>query len=232
MARPLYAIIGGMGPTASSEFLNYIYKSISGEFSSEQEYPRILLTSDSLAPDRKLSFEVDNFASLSEYILRAITNLDAFLPKKIIICCIVAHYCIKSFNDTIKSKIISITDLLDKELTLQSVKSLLLASPMTYQLKLINNENVVIPDESDIIKINEVIQMIKISNPTVVTRTYLNLLEQLSIKYRINSFALACSDLHLLNKTINQSDKIGKYNVIDSLELAAKHIINDFEETT
>lgn len=227
ISRPLYGIIGGMGPAASAEFVNYIYKIVNGTCSTERDYPRIILTSDSLAPDRKLSLQNDQFSSLTDYLRDSIKKLEAFQPEKIIICCLVAHHCIALLDVSTKYKIINIVDLVCHRLHAENEKFLLLASPMMYHLNLISAENLVLPEKNDISKIDSLIQNLKVSGGDAVKDAYLGLLEELSLKYNIESFVLACSDLHLANKSMMSQQIKLPYKLIDSLDLAARYIVND-----
>lgn len=231
MSRPLYAVIGGMGPMASAEFVNLVYKTASQKFLSERDFPRMIVASDPLAPDRKSSFEKDQFSILTKYIKNTISKLSKFNADKIIICCLVAHDCINRLDDTVKSKIVSIIDLLQETINTESENVLLLASPMLYEVHLVKGKNILLPQKQDIAQINEFIQLFKGKYNKQIMYSYLDLLEQLSEKYRINTFALACSDLHVAHKAMTEFKLQHRFKIIDSLELAANYIASDLGDT-
>ena len=50
--KPLFGIVGGMGPLSSAQFINSIYGYCLNRVAAEQAYPRIIMISDPTIPDR------------------------------------------------------------------------------------------------------------------------------------------------------------------------------------
>ncbi|MCB1034320.1 MAG: hypothetical protein KDD47_10865, partial [Acidobacteria bacterium] len=62
--RPVWGIVGGLGPLASAEFLLTIYEQYTDV--AEQEMPVCLVISDPTFPDRTTRFLAGDFDELTE----------------------------------------------------------------------------------------------------------------------------------------------------------------------
>lgn len=227
--RPLYGIIGGMGPMASADFLMDIYSKCSGLYSSENNYPRIILSSDSLAPDRWHSFTNDNFRVLSKYIEKCILKLQTYGVTKIMICCLVAHACLININKEFTNHIVSMIDLLNNSINQKKSKMLLLATPMFYQANLITNSNVLQLELNDLDTLTDFLKKIKISNERTIFEEAIKFIEKMMEKYQVKTMLLACSELHLINRFIKTQNISFPYYIIDAMDLAANYIIEDMQ---
>lgn len=227
MYKPLYGILGGMGPATSAEFLNEIYANCKGQFASERDYPRMILVSDPLAPDRYQSFTNDNFRVLTQYIENAITNLQVFNVNKIMICCFVAHACLKNIDPALLGNVISLTALLNETVAKLEHKPILLSTSMMYELQLINRDHVIYLNQEHITRVNQYIYKLKTSNNARDFVEFIHLIEELLSRYQTNSVALACSDLHMVNRFIKQNHLKISFDVIDAMDIAAAYILHD-----
>lgn len=225
--RPLYGIIGGMGPAASASFINYIYSQCAGKFKTEQDYPRLILISDANAPNRLQSYQQDNFEILKQYLIENVIQLNSYNVNKIMICCLVAHACLKTFPSELSPSIINIVSLLDQEITQDNQKTILLSTPMFYELSLLENKNIIYLDSTELQQINFYIHQMKISGAKSIHELFISFIKTLLKKYNANSISLACSDLHLIHRFIMDEKIPIKFNIIDAVELAANYIIGD-----
>lgn len=223
----LYGIIGGMGPVTSAEFLNDIYSQCKGKYISEQDYPRIIMVSDSQAPDRLQSYTNDNFFTLKNYLEETITKLHLFGVNKIMICCLVAHACLSKMPHALTRNIISMTDLLEEKITEVNKKAILLSTGMFYELNLLNKVNIIYIEDNEINKINLFIYKLKTSNDHNDYFEFIDFVENLLNKHQCNSVVFACSDLHLINRFIRSNKLQISFEIIDAMDLASSYILNN-----
>jgi aspartate racemase len=222
----LYGIIGGMGPATSSEFVSYVYSQCEGKFASERDYPRIILISDSLAPDRLHSYKNDNFSTLKNYLEKTIMKLNGFEVDKIIICCIVAHACLKDMPHSMRENVISMIDLLNLELNKLKKSPLLLSTSILYDMKLIDHDNVIHLNKYDLEKMNYFIYKLKVTTKQEDYINCISYIQEMLNYYQSDSVLFACSDLHLVNRYIMKNNLSVSFQIIDLMDLAATYILN------
>jgi len=229
ITRPIYGIIGGMGPSSSAEFVHYIYSQCAGKFPSERYFPRIVLVSDSLAPDRYLSFKNDNFDVLGKYIETTIKNLNFMGVDKIMICCLVAHACLKTMDNHLVKNVVKMTDLIEENIKNLNENVVLLSTSMFYQLKLIKHEGIIYIKEIE--EVNTFISKLKVSERQEDFIDFIKFMEKILFKYQANNVVFACSDLHLCNQFIKKNKIPITFNIIDAIDLAASYILADKQES-
>jgi len=225
--RSLFGVIGGMGPMASAAFLNYVYSKCPGRMASERDFPRMLLVSDPLAPDRAASFENDDFASLQHYLEETIERLNAFGVDQIIVCCLVAHACLDRMGAAHRRNVVSITRLLDEAIKSAREKPLLLSTTMFYELNLLDEANILRVSLAELAQVYAFIGRLKVSADERNFIECIAHMESLARKYRTQTIALACSELHLVNRFIEDHGISVSFNVIDAIELAADYVLNE-----
>lgn len=231
-SKNLYGIIGGMGPAASAEFTHYIYSQAANQCTSERDYPRMILISDPLAPDRAISHKQYQFSDLTAYLKNSLQNLSHFKVDKVIICCVVAHACIPQLPAEYQDKIVNMMDLLKITIRKKSAKVLMLATPMFYELQLLSDKDIIFPDSNDTKMLHEYIYKFKISENKQDILAFINQVELFLQKYQANTIALACSDLHRINRFIQKNNITVSFSIIDALELTATYILHDGQGVT
>jgi len=226
-AKPLFGIIGGMGPISSAEFVHYVYSQAAEKYNNEDQYPRMVLISDPKAPNRLVSYQQYQFADLRDYLHSTIAKLTSFKVDKIIVCCIVAHACLPLLEADSKEKMVDLLDLFQSTLKQQKKKVLLFSTLMLHELQLIRDPNIIYLRESDARLVHVSIYKIKAAPNTIEITSFIRMIERMLREYNLDTIALACSDLHMINRYIKQHKLLITFNIIDILDVAADYILAD-----
>ncbi|MBE7122188.1 aspartate/glutamate racemase family protein [Bacillus cereus] len=222
MTRKLVGILGGMGPFASSEFVNTIYEENLPD-GSEQESPRIVLISDPSIPDRTTSIlanqeeEIVYRLSLGWNLLREV-GAEVF-----IIPCMTSHYYWPFYPMEIQERTVNLVDFVHMNLRRERRKSyLLLATQGTYDSGMLLSEQVLIPNSQDKIRIHQLIYSIKCSgrNPGILKRACEEI-EDLLIRYQVDGWLFGCTEFHLLTKEMMHRGH-PETHILDPLLILAK----------
>ncbi len=202
--KKILGVLGGMGPLASTAFLNSIYNYNMGNNNDEQRYPDVILYSISSIPDRTKSFFDNNDDMFLERLLHNLTVLKNTGVDKIVVCCYTSHYVFSRLPSDIMDKIISLIDLSAQELIKKREPSLLLATLGAYQKNLFKNGNlckeaaqyIIIPEEDDKEQIHDLIYK-KLKKGVDIESVYKDVYDLLQ-KYNLKSFIAGCTEFHLL----------------------------------
>lgn len=226
MKKRVIAIIGGMGPLASSEFVKSIYeKNINKK---EQEGPIVFLYSDPKIKDRSKLIEKNNDHFLLKEIKRILRYLRPFQPYRIIVCCVTAHSVLSALDARFKKRIISLVDIIIKKVARRKKKCLMLCTKGAIKRKIFHNnphwreaeKYVIFPSKSDQIDIHRMIYKIKANyNLSRFKKKF----ESYSKKYGTNLFVAGCTEFHLINKYFIYI-KYKKISFIDPLLSIAKEL--------
>ena len=128
-------IIGGMGPLASAGFVRTIYKLSVGK--EEQQKLKLSLISDPSIPDRTDFFLRGNSDLLLKTLLKQIVMLKDMGATHIVICCITIHYLLPRLPVEFSNCIVSLVDILIKQIKYFGKKPLILCTSGTKQLELL-----------------------------------------------------------------------------------------------
>jgi aspartate racemase len=215
-------VVGGMGPLASAEFLKTIYECGRGEL--EQGYPVVLVYSDPTFPDRTSAFRAGRDEEVLEPLLLAMDRLLGMGATRLVMCCMTSHHLLPRIRPAVRERLISLLDIIFKQLSRTGGRHLLLSSSGTRELRLFEKHSlwescksrIVLPDEAEQHRIHhDLIYPIK-KNPD--TREVLPILEALMTKYKTDSFIAGCSEIHLVAKQLVFSGSNRKgYGCIDPL---------------
>lgn len=226
LSRPLFGIVGGMGPLSSAQFLHSIYHHCHYQLASEQDYPRLILVSDPSLPDRAKSLDTDEEQNVIHMLEQAINKLSQFGADEIMIACITAHLYLKKIVVPSRVKMINMIDLLYQAIEKTPATSLALSSYAIRKYRMIDHFMVQYLEENDAKKIQEYIYRSKLKNDENIWYDLIDVCVQLSYKYHIDSLIFACTELHMLNKFIKSRSIALPFKIIDPLELATQYIIN------
>ena len=199
----LLGVVGGLGPLASAEFVRTIYDQWLGKM--EQETPKLLLYSDPTFPDRTQSLLNGSTAPLLERLVKTLTHLQQMGASRFVICCITIHHLLPRVPDELRSRVVSLIDVVFEELAARRDPHLLLCTVGTRQLGIFHNHDryrqfadlVVTLDEADQQKVHNLIYELK-SGTDVQERVAF--VENLLVKYNVKSFIAGCTEFHLLTK--------------------------------
>lgn len=228
--QPVWGILGGMGPLASSEFVNTIYEKCA--FRPEQERPIVILLSDPTMPDRSKSFLAGGDQELLDRLLERVNQLVSFGITKIIICCVTIHPLIERLPPALQSKIISLLDVIFERVLLSDRKHLLLCTEGTRYKQVFQNHGswkqargrIVLPDRDDQRRIHELIYQIKTCKDAAGRTEFI---DALLAKYAVDSYISGCTEIHILAKAQQRAANPGRTPLcIDPLAEIASMICN------
>ncbi|MBV9575435.1 MAG: aspartate/glutamate racemase family protein [Gammaproteobacteria bacterium] len=226
--RPIFGILGGMGPLSSAQFLHTIHKACLNQFSAEQEFPRIVMISDPIIPDRAKAIKDNNeqlIVSVFEEKINALSQLGA---NEIILTCITAHLYLDKLKNSTRKKLINMMKLLYEVLDLQQTECLLLSSMAVFEHQMIKHHKVIYPVIRDVQLLQNYILKIKLNYNADIFNHIKNLIDNMVLKYHVNSVVFACTELHLLNDFLKNCSLVLPYKIIDPLDLVANYIIQKY----
>src|SRR5262249_52464878 len=124
--RHLWGIVGGLGPLASAAFMQTIYER--GTHDREQDRPRIMLLSDPAFPDRTECLLRDEPDVLVQHLRQTAEILVACGAFRVIVCCVTIHAVLPALPQTLRTRILSLVDLLIAQLEAADGSSLMLCT--------------------------------------------------------------------------------------------------------
>jgi len=203
LSDDLLGIVGGLGPIASAEFLKTIYEHCLG--TTEQESPRILLYSDPTFPDRTEALLNGSEAKLLDQLIATLTHLRRMGASRFVICCFTIHHLLPRVPVELRSRVVSLIDVVYDELTARQTPHLLLCTIGTRRLRTFERHELwprmrdlfVLPDELDQREVHRMIYEIKSG---MDARQRIPFVESLLDKYNATSFIAGCTEIHLLAK--------------------------------
>jgi aspartate racemase len=221
---PLFGVLGGIGPVASSQFMKTVYEYCMSPGLEEQDYPRIILFSDSSIPNRMQALKNGMHSHVISKFDEIILKLIDLHVTQVIICCVTAHIYVDQLCSKAQSVVVSLVDMLKNEMTNNNGKSLVVSSPAVKEFNLINHDKTIYPDNNDSRCIKEFIQKIKTDCSSEVCYDFFLYTNELAIKYDVSSLIFACTELHVLHSIIKDRKWPLQYKILDPLDLAAKYI--------
>jgi len=228
MNNLLTGILGGMGPLASSGFINFLYEKCCSKFSDEQSYPRIILVSDPTIPDRIIAANSNNVEKIVAIFERKIEEFLLLGADRILICCFTAYYFLKFLSEKSQKNIINLGELLKNYLNKHQKETLILCSKLLASSRLIDSPYAVYPDQIYFDRIHQLIYQIKLNGPTLYQDELVFLVQLLCKLYNVSQVLLACSEFHLVYQkmplALINSDEI---YILDGLNIMADFIISE-----
>ncbi|HEX9943414.1 MAG TPA: aspartate/glutamate racemase family protein [Thermoanaerobaculia bacterium] len=230
MARANLGVLGGMGPLASAEFLQTIYRL--NLALPEQGSPVCIVCSDPTFPDRTAAIVNGSVQALGERLARALESLVRIGATRLIITCVTAHYALPFLPPTLHRKVISLVDLAVQELAAFPRPRLLLASDGTRRARLFESHErwpsvadwVQFPDARHQAELHNWIFRLKSGEPAA---DCLSWLDRLSARYGTDGFIFGCTEFHLLQRPlaeIGEGDVQAERGVVDPLWIAARDL--------
>jgi aspartate racemase len=202
--KNIFGIVGGMGPLASAEFLRTIYEYSLAD-RREQEAPAVMLYSDPTIPDRTEAFLKREDGPVLEQLTAAVEGLVGLGATRIVVCCMTIHYLLPRLPQHLRTRVISMFDIIYEQLARSPRRRLVLCSTGTRKLRLFEShsqwerlkDSLVFPDDEDQRAVHEgIIYPIK-KCPDLGG---LEAAQSLMKKYGVESFVAGCSEIHVLSK--------------------------------
>lgn len=228
----ILGIYGGVGPLASSKFIETIYKMQSRAVQFEQEYSRILLYSDPSMPDRTQYFSQGKKKQILAQLIYGLFKLIEMNVDEIIICCYTLHYLMPDLPPELLKKIISLPCLALQQVCNLKKRSLLLCTSGTIKLRILEQspfwqeakEYVIKPDAGDQDLIHKIIFTLK------KNQGYENAYELIQImleKYQAEAWIVGCTEFHMLSADLQFNNMKNNFGVIiDPLLTIASHLLS------
>ena len=219
--QPL-GVVGGMGPLASAEFLKTIYEvCIDGR---EQEAPIVFLYSNPTVPDRTECLLNGLRDPLLGSVVQALRQLHAMGAARTLICCVTAHGLLPHLPDDLRSRLISLLDVIYATVEQRRQRHLLICSNGTRKLGLFQehpswpsvSDYIVVPDDSDQNALHKMIYRVKQCSDPEEAMPYV---KSLLRKYGVDSFIAGCTEMHLFARRFD--------NCIDPLTIVAKQLAKE-----
>jgi aspartate racemase len=226
-----WGVLGGMGPRASAEFLKTIYEE--ARVVHEQEAPWIIMDSDPSCPDRTELFLRGEEQVILDHLIGRLQMLDALGVDQIVICCLTIHSVLDRVPQKLRSRVISLVDILFRAIAQSDGEHLILCTDGSrrsglfeaHQLWESVRVKLVYPDPVDQRKVHELIYRLKANLEYDDPHAFITSLFR---KYSVRSFAACCTELHLLSRQ-HQWTQTAKNGIscIDPLYLAALQIVSN-----
>ena len=217
--QPLWGILGGMGPLASTEFLNNIYRLSLGR--TEQDMPRVVLLSDPTVPDRTTAIRAGQIQDVVHDLQSLLMRLMQMEVDQIAIACVTAHFFLPYLDlpVSINSQMISLISLVCESLQNDRGKYLLLRTRGTRDARIFEDHpgwndvtsQVCVLDDKDQETVHDnYLYQLKTRS---VSAGDLTLLKQLKNKYQVDGFIAGCTEVHLHTRDLLANGKIGRAHV-------------------
>ena len=224
----ILGIVGGLGPLASAEFVKTIYEQSLGD--REQDSPIVLMHSDPTFPDRTQALLAGECELSLRMLIDALNGLRERKASRIVICCVTIHHLLPRLPAELRSRIISLLDVIFELVAKSPKRHLLISSAGARKLRLYErhpqwqslSHRIVMPDETDQAMIHdEIIYRIKGNRQVsgLIPR-----LESLLSRYDTDSFIAGCTEIHLLAKHIGSNGYEGRFGCIDPLMAIAQDL--------
>ena len=224
--HPLWGILGGMGPLASTEFLNNIYRLSLGR--TEQNMPRVVLLSDPTVPDRTTAIRAGQIQDVVHDLQSLLMRLMQMEVDQIAIACVTAHFFLPYLDlpDSINSRMISLISLVCESLQNDPGKYLLLRTRGTRDARIfedhpgwndVSSQVRVLDDKDQETVHDNYLYQLKTRS---VSSGDLTLLKQLKDKYQVDGFIAGCTEVHLHTRDLLANG----IRMIDPLYILAERI--------
>ncbi len=224
--------IGGMGPLASSMFVNSLYKYQSNIVKEEQDYLRIISFSDPTVPDRTKCLLNGQETVLIDYLMQHINYLLEMGCDEIVILCITLHALLDKLPHHYQNKLRNlVTTALTKLIDLQQ-PILLLATSATYQFSIFEKNDLwqksvnllIKPTAKDQAQIHEMVYQLKFLRniDQICEQIY-----QLVCKYNAAGWMAGCTEFSLLGEQFNKK-YTNNIEIVDPLSLVIQHYANKY----
>lgn len=195
-------VMGGLGPLASAEFLNTLYRCAAWE--REQDAPRVVMYSDPVFPDRTTAFLAGDDDTVLHPLVEVLNRLVVLGATRLVICCMTAHHLLPQVPAELRWRVVSVPRVILGQLYAARGRYLLLCTNATRTFRLLEREplwddvrsRVIFPDEADqeVVHRDLIYQLKRKAHPAALVPLVRSLVE----KYGADGFIVGCSEMHIL----------------------------------
>jgi aspartate racemase len=197
----VWGVMGGMGPLSSAEFVKTVYGLCPEE--REQSAPPLVLWSDPRIPDRTECILEGREGPLLEQLTENLRRLAACGVSDIVICCVTVHHLLERLPAALRSKVVSLVDLIFEGVLRRGRRYLLLCTTGTRRVGLFERHplwpsasgRILMPSDEDQEKVHELIYRVKRGTHCPADVEFL---KGLVAAYGADSFIAGCTEIHVL----------------------------------
>jgi aspartate racemase len=223
--RKRIGILGGMGPLASAEFLGTLYRSSITD--REQDAPVCVMISDPTFPDRTERILSGDTGELVERLAAALAELTRMGADAIVIPCVTVHHVLDQIPPDLRSRVVSLIDLLADEMVAVPCRRLLLTTIGTRRARIFERHrswrkiahSIELLSDEDQETLHGLIYRLKRGERD---EARLDWLAALPSRYGTAGCIFGCTELHLVHREV--AARLGKERILDPLLLAARKI--------
>lgn len=227
--QALLGILGGMGPLASIEFLATLYRYQPLE--PEQRAIRTVLISDPSFPDRTDAILREETAELEQRLGVAIGSLLALGSERVVITCITIHHLLPALPVEVRRRVTSLIDIVVEEVLARRDACLLLATTGTRAARIFERHErwrqvepfIRNPTAGEQRDLHEWIYRLKKRGSE---EECLYWLLDLAARHGVGGLIFGCTELHLLQRSLEKVSPAGLW-IVDPLLSIAQALARD-----
>jgi aspartate racemase len=227
-------VLGGMGPLASTAFVQTIYNLHRGQL--EQSAPYVVLISNPAIEDRTAAF-LGGHGDVS-VLERGIERLLANGASEVFICCFTMHHLLPQVRAPLRAHVVSLLDAALDEMARTPGRMLLACSTGSRELGLFDRHprfgavasRVALTSADEQRRLHEGIYEVKRNHVTApLERT----LGEIAERHGVSRIVAGCTELHLLAPGYaGQTEFNQRFEIVDPLTTLARRIREQTNETT
>lgn len=227
-------VLGGMGPLASAEFLDTLYRLNLTE--PEQEAPRCILYSDPSFPDRTKAILQGDTRELAACLTRGLEALRSLGAERLVIACVTIHHVLPEIAADLRDRVTSLIDLTIDEILREPRPLLLLCTSGTRAARIFEGsprwhlveDRVAYLDEADQRELHRWIYHIKANGQPAECLAWL---DALPARYGREGLIFGCTELHILHKEFFRFHRRFDPRVVDPLLIVARDLARLLENS-
>ena len=229
MNESLIGVLAGMGPRSTSPFIDLLIDECQLQYGAkyDEEFPKIMIYSlpTPFYIDRPINHEL-----MKRTIIEGLQKLESSGANFIAMPCNSAHIYFKELKESINVPLLNIVEETIKKLPKTSQKVALFSTGSTfdskiYQNAIINNGHEFIFKDEWQLKLNKLIQNIKIDKDNINNIDIWKKLIDAVKKESMETIIVACTDLNVISEKVPT-----KINIIDSSKSLAESVVSRYLE--
>jgi aspartate racemase len=228
-SRQIIGILGGMGPLASAAFVTSIYAAYRGQ--TEQDTPIVLLYSNPQVPDRSATLingtDPEPLLRVIDGALSALVNLGA---RQLVICCVTAHFLLRSLSPHVRDRVISLVDVILQQVRATPGRCLLVSTSGSRRAGVLQQHplwrdiepRIAMPTDEEQAALHDAIYDLKQRHDVAPLS---HLVDAVAARHRVQCIVAGCTELHLLSAVhAGRTNLNTRYEIIDPLTTITRTI--------
>ncbi|PWY54656.1 amino-acid racemase [Legionella qingyii] len=225
-------IIGGMGPLASSAFVETLYTVYLSKHTLKKEYhpPYVYLYSEPLQTQSTALMSVHQ--SKAELLAKLENNIAYLLQQNVdylIICCFTAHALLPQLLPEHQAKICSLVTWVLEHVLAQNTQFIVLCASSAKEAQVLENHPLWVKAARQITFVGSEAQtqlntLIKAVKDNLVDAPLLDEFLEFMSRFPEHQFIIACAELHILHKKLQDYSQMQFANVFDPFYHVSQNI--------